>query len=86
MAKAEMKLLRVAYYHGDDRYQPGWWSVVDHGDGKERPHYLWAEQDVEPDFDSLARLVSMLAPSISIDGAIQLAKLNARIVSVVDEE
>lgn len=81
-----MKLLRVAYYQGDDRYQPGWWGVIDHGDGKERPHFLWPEQEVEPDFDNLARLMSMLGRSTGIETAIHFAKLNARVVDLTDEK
>jgi hypothetical protein len=81
-----VKLLRTAYYAGDERYQVGWWAVVDHGDGKERPHFLWPEKDVEPDFDNLARLVSMLARTDGVETAIHFAKLNVRVVSLTDEE
>lgn len=81
-----VKLLRVAYYQGDDRYQPGWWAVVDHGDGQEWPHFLWSEQDVEPDFENLARLVSMVGRSSGVEMAIHFAKLNAKIVDLTDEE
>lgn len=81
-----MKLLRTAYYAGDERYQAGWWCVVDHGDGKERPHFLWEEREREPDDKSLANLISMIGDEMGLAAALQMAKYGARVASMEDEE